>query len=97
MADESSRHFDSSHFAACGRELEQQNLLPRVTSARLLVRGARGSPIQGEYFGSGSVEMIIFFFYFFFYYYYFGRGVCVCVWGGGKELSWSGTVFLGDG
>lgn len=78
MADESSRHFDSSHFAACGRELEQQNLLPRVTSARLLVRGARGSPIQGEYFGSGSVEMIIFFLIFFFLLLFWEGGVCVC-------------------
>lgn len=95
MADESSQHFDSSHFAACGRELEQQNLLPRVTSARLLVRGARGSPVQAEYFGLGSVEIRIFLI-FFFCYYFFGKGVSV-VRGRGKELSWSGTVFLGDG
>lgn len=41
--------------------MSEQNLLPRVTSARFLVRGVRGSPNQGEYFGLGSVSFFFFF------------------------------------
>lgn len=92
VADESSQHFDSSHFASArvcvcecarvgGRWERARNLLQALTSAQLLVRGVRGSPELGERISVGIRSL-------------FGAGE------GGRgdgELGGAGTVFLGDG